>query len=110
MDRIRDAIAALPGVTAVAITDGAVPMNGDGEVGFWIERRPSVNGATLDQGKSGRRARQRTGRPAVWSALEGALRCSLSLPLPGRANRHLRSSGVSVFGLQTRRGLIPPAI
>ena len=40
VDRITDAIAAVPGVTAVAITDGAFPMNGDSDVGFWIEGRP----------------------------------------------------------------------
>jgi predicted permease len=40
VDHLTDAIAAVPGVNAVAITDGAFPMNGDSEVGFWIEGRP----------------------------------------------------------------------
>lgn len=40
VDQLTEAIAAVPGVNAVAITDGAFPMNGDSEVGFWIEGRP----------------------------------------------------------------------
>ena len=40
VDQLTDAIAAVPGLNAVAITDGAFPMNGDSEVGFWVDGRP----------------------------------------------------------------------
>jgi putative ABC transport system permease protein len=40
VDQLTDAIAAVPEVNAVAITDGAFPMNGDSDVGFWVEGRP----------------------------------------------------------------------
>lgn len=40
LDRLTDTIAAVPGVKAVAITDGAFPMHGDNEVGFWAEGQP----------------------------------------------------------------------
>jgi predicted permease len=40
VDQLTDTIAAVPGVKAVALTDGAFPMNGDNEVGFWVEGRP----------------------------------------------------------------------
>ena len=37
---LTNTIAAVPGVKAVAITDGAFPMQGDSEVGFWAEGQP----------------------------------------------------------------------
>ncbi|MGH9430178.1 MAG: ADOP family duplicated permease [Terriglobia bacterium] len=37
---LTDAIAAVPGVKAVAITDGAFPMQGGNIVGFWAEGHP----------------------------------------------------------------------
>jgi predicted permease len=40
LDQLTNTIAAVPGVTAVAITDGALPMAGDNDVGFWVEGRP----------------------------------------------------------------------
>jgi hypothetical protein len=40
LDQLTDSIAAVPGVQAVAITDGAFPMGSDNEVGFWVEGRP----------------------------------------------------------------------
>lgn len=40
VDQLTDTIATIPGVNAVAITNGAFPMNGDSEVGFWVEGRP----------------------------------------------------------------------
>jgi predicted permease len=40
LNRLTDTIATVPGVTAAAITDGAFPMAGDNEVGFWIEGQP----------------------------------------------------------------------
>ncbi len=40
LNRLTDTIAAVPGVAALAITDGAFPMAGDNEVGFWIEGQP----------------------------------------------------------------------
>lgn len=40
LDQLTNTIAAVPGVQAVAITDGALPMAGDNEVGFWVEGRP----------------------------------------------------------------------
>ena len=40
LDRLTNTIAAVPGVNAVAIADGALPMAGDNEVGFWVEGRP----------------------------------------------------------------------
>jgi predicted permease len=40
VNRLADTIAAVPGVRTAAITDGAFPMNGDNEVGFWVEGQP----------------------------------------------------------------------
>lgn len=40
LHQLTDGIAAIPGVMAAAQTDGAFPMAGDMEVGFWIEGRP----------------------------------------------------------------------
>ena len=38
--RLTETIRAVPGVKAAAITDGAFPMAGDNEVGFWAEGQP----------------------------------------------------------------------
>ena len=38
--RLTQTIRAVPGVKAAAITDGALPMAGDNEVGFWAEGQP----------------------------------------------------------------------
>ncbi|HKV28926.1 MAG TPA: ABC transporter permease [Candidatus Acidoferrales bacterium] len=35
-----DKIAAVPGVSAVSLTDGATPMTGDSELPFWLEGQP----------------------------------------------------------------------
>ncbi len=40
LQQLTDTIAAVPGVRAVSLTDGAFPMAGDNEVGFWIEGQP----------------------------------------------------------------------
>jgi predicted permease len=37
----RDAIANLPGVTAASITGGSLPMQGDNELPFWIDGKPT---------------------------------------------------------------------
>jgi predicted permease len=38
--RLTGTIRAVPGVKTAAITDGAFPMSGDSEVGFWAEGQP----------------------------------------------------------------------
>lgn len=39
LNRLTDAIASIPGLTAAGQTAGALPMAGDNEVGFWIDGR-----------------------------------------------------------------------
>jgi predicted permease len=36
----REALAALPGVQAVSVTNGALPMQGDNELPFWVDGKP----------------------------------------------------------------------
>jgi len=38
--QLRETIAAVPGVKAVSSEDGAIPMNGDDEIWFYVEGRP----------------------------------------------------------------------
>ena len=38
--RAREALAALPGVKAVSMTGGALPMQGDNELPFWLDGKP----------------------------------------------------------------------
>jgi predicted permease len=38
--QIQDTVAAVPGVEAASLDDGAIPMAGDSEVPFWIEGQP----------------------------------------------------------------------
>ena len=37
---LADEVSGIPGVTAAALTDGAVPMNGDNEMSFYVEGKP----------------------------------------------------------------------
>jgi predicted permease len=50
MNQLTDAVAEIPGLTAVSRTVGALPMAGDNEVGFWIEgqARPSTESEMPD--------------------------------------------------------------
>ncbi|MHB8542292.1 MAG: ABC transporter permease [Candidatus Acidiferrales bacterium] len=40
MRQLHDAISAVPGVEAVSLTAGALPMAGDSELPFWVEGQP----------------------------------------------------------------------
>lgn len=40
MRRVRDVMAAIPGVQSVSLSVGSVPMQGDSELPFWLEGQP----------------------------------------------------------------------
>ena len=47
--QLRNTIASVPGVEAVSSEDGAIPMNGDDEIYFWVEGRPKpTNESEMD--------------------------------------------------------------
>jgi predicted permease len=49
--QVHEALAALPGVQAVAITGGALPMQGDNELPFWLDGTPKP-ASTTDENES----------------------------------------------------------
>jgi predicted permease len=46
MLRAREALTALPGVKALSLTGGALPMQGDNELPFWIDGKPKPAATT----------------------------------------------------------------
>jgi predicted permease len=40
--RLPEEVAAIPGVQAVSLSDGAEPMGGDSEMSFWLEEQPKT--------------------------------------------------------------------
>ena len=40
--RLPEEVAAIPGVQAVSLSDGAEPMDGDSEMSFWLEEQPET--------------------------------------------------------------------